>query len=161
MRAAQAKLREFHIAFAQLANDRPQMIPDAELKLRWELINEEAAEFQEAAEKRDLVGMADAIADIIYVTLGTAEALGLDAEPFFNEVHRSNMTKVWPDGTVRKSETGKVLKPDTYSPADIRAELNRQCANALGKKTAWGELPLDHFANSEKGDRERTADEKG
>jgi predicted HAD superfamily Cof-like phosphohydrolase len=61
--------------------------------------------------------------DSLYVIIGTAVSYGIDIERVFDEVHRSNMTKVWPDGTVHYDEHGKVLKPLTYSRADITEAL--------------------------------------
>jgi predicted HAD superfamily Cof-like phosphohydrolase len=126
MRSAQRNLRDFHEKFGLTINDTPT-IPDGRvLQFRVNLINEEAAEFEQAAKARNLVEMADALADVIYVALGAAVSLGIDLEPVFQEVHRSNMTKVWPDGQVRWREDGKVIKPPTYSPANIAQELERQ-----------------------------------
>lgn len=124
MRKAQQALYEFHQKFGSVYNNVPTVPDKKTLQLRVNLIKEEAAEFEEAANNQDLIEMADAIADILYVTLGAACALGVDAEALFNEVHRSNMTKVWADGSVRKREAdGKILKPPTYSPADIEKVL--------------------------------------
>lgn len=88
------------------------------------LIDEEALEFREASEAGDLPGAIKELCDLLYVVLGAANAYGVDIEPFFDEVHRSNMTKLWPGGEVRKNAIGKVVKPPTYSPADIRRILD-------------------------------------
>jgi len=106
-------------------NTKPTLVDDKLLELRVKLIDEEATEFRDAAAARDLVGMADAIGDLLYVVLGAAVAMGIDSEAVFAEVHRSNMTKLWPDGTVHRREDGKVLKPPTYSPADIKGVLEK------------------------------------
>jgi predicted HAD superfamily Cof-like phosphohydrolase len=72
----------------------------------------------------NLVEAADAIGDILVVTYGAANRLGVDAQSIFNEVNRSNMSKVWEDGTIHKRESdGKVIKPPTYSPANIAGVL--------------------------------------
>lgn len=63
--------------------------------------------------------LAKELADLLYVVYGTAEELGIPLEEVFKEVHNSNMSKVWSDGTVHYNEYGKVLKPDTYSPPDL------------------------------------------
>jgi predicted HAD superfamily Cof-like phosphohydrolase len=126
MRSAQKNLRDFHEKFGLTINDTPTIPGDDVLQFRVNLINEEAEEFEQAAKARNLVEMADALADVIYVALGAAVSLGIDLEPVFEEVHRSNMTKVWADGQVRRREDGKVIKPPTYSPANIAQELERQ-----------------------------------
>jgi len=126
MRSAQLNLRDFHEKFGLTINDTPTIPGDDVLQFRINLINEEAGEFEQAAKARNLVEMADALADVIYVALGAAVSLGIDLEPVFQEVHRSNMTKVWSDGQVRRREDGKVIKPPTYSPANIAQELERQ-----------------------------------
>ena len=126
MRSAQLNLRDFHEKFGLTVNDTPTIPGDDVLQFRVNLINEEAEEFEQAAKARNLVEMADALADVIYVALGAAVSLGIDLEPVFEEVHRSNMTKVWSDGQVRRREDGKVIKPPTYSPANIAQELERQ-----------------------------------
>jgi predicted HAD superfamily Cof-like phosphohydrolase len=63
--------------------------------------------------------LAKELADLLYVVYGTAEELGIPLQEVFEEVHKSNMGKVWSDGTVHYNEIGKVLKPDTYSPPDL------------------------------------------
>lgn len=102
--------------------------PDAQtVALRKELIYEEVmglGELFDSMDKGNLAGIADGIADVLYVVLGTAAAYGIDAQACFDEAHRSNMTKAtWDERTrtfvVIKSETGKILKPDTFVPADF------------------------------------------
>lgn len=104
-------------------------IPSAEIvSLRKELVYEEVmglGELFDSMDKADLVGIADGLADVLYVVLGTAAAYGIDARAAFDEAHRSNMTKAkWDEEkqefVVMKSPSGKILKPDTYSPADFR-----------------------------------------
>lgn len=88
------------------------------------LCTEECSELVQALDKEDLVGIADGIADLIYVALYTANAYGILLEPVFAEVQRSNMTKK--NGP--KREDGKQLKPDSYSPPDITSIINAQHA---------------------------------
>lgn len=120
----QEMLREFHEKFG-LSHPDEHTVPDGvDIQLRMNLIEEEAKEFREASEAGDLIGVADAIADLLYVTYGAAVTWGIQIDPVFDEVHRSNMTKVWPDGTIhRREEDGKIIKPPTYSPADIKKSL--------------------------------------
>lgn len=92
--------------------------------LRASLILEEANEFLVASQSSDFVGMIDAICDLLYVTYGAAVAMGIDIEPFFDEVHRSNMSKLDPETKLPvRREDGKILKPSTYSPANIKRIL--------------------------------------
>jgi len=136
----QDDLIEFHHKFGLTINTKPTIVEDKDKELRINLIKEEFVEFVLASgyyihndfsarktndTSADLVEIADAIADLLYVVYGAAVTYGLDAEMLFNEVHRSNMTKVWEDGTVhRREEDGKILKPPTYSKADIKKCLD-------------------------------------
>jgi predicted HAD superfamily Cof-like phosphohydrolase len=100
--------------------------------------------------KGDLVGVADGLADVLYVVIGTAVAYGIDIQEVFDEVHRSNLSKtVWNEDLKRyiieKDEFGKGLKPDTYSPADLEPIVLRQIEN--GK--AWEEFLSDPSDDSE------------
>lgn len=92
---------------------------------RHEMIQEETDEFEEAMYNDDQVEMIDALCDILYVTYGAASAMGVDLESFFDEVQRSNMSKISLDGKVLKNDRGKVVKPSTYSPPDIRGILDK------------------------------------
>lgn len=94
----------------------------AELRIR--LIYEEADEFAKAVVEQDLVEMIDALCDLLYVTYGAAVCLGVDLEPFFEEVHRSNMDKV---GAPKRAD-GKQLKPANWMPPRIRKLLMDQLA---------------------------------
>ncbi|MEP7200311.1 MAG: hypothetical protein ABI874_10860 [Chloroflexota bacterium] len=115
----QAQVKEFHDTF-QLNDPTHPTIPDTHVQaLRMKLIHEEAREFEQASAAGDLPAAIKELCDLLYVVLGAANAYGVAIEPFFAEVHRSNMTKAWLDGTIHKDAHGKVLKPDSYSPADI------------------------------------------
>jgi len=121
MTEEQRLVRIFHERYLNDNQDVPVLLDGAMLELRSRLLNEEAREFEEAARGRDLVGMADALADMLYVILGTANVFGIDLEPIVREVHRSNMTKSPPSGGRVKPVKG----PD-WSPPDIRGELLKQ-----------------------------------
>ena len=115
----QLSVKEFMSAMGQATPDSfsPENFP---YELRSKLIIEEANEFKDACEKKDHVEIIDAICDLLYVTYGAAIAVGIDVDPFFNEVHRSNMSKLDPDtGKPIVRHDGKILKPPTYSPANI------------------------------------------
>jgi predicted HAD superfamily Cof-like phosphohydrolase len=120
---------EFHEKFEVPISDTPVVPPEARRQLRVNLINEEAKEFEEASRNGDLIEAADALADLLYVIQGAALEWGIPLDAVFREVHRSNMTKVWADGTVHRRESDqKILKPPTYSPADIAAVLGQVVA---------------------------------
>lgn len=127
-------VREFHEKFDQEIRETPGISNAETLKLRLRLITEEYQEVrielvrllrmlrEEAATTEILEGLAaltKEMADLRYVLDGTAVSFGLPLDEAFEEVHRSNMSKVWEDGSVLRDEGGKVLKPSTYSAADI------------------------------------------
>lgn len=118
----QGLVREFHSTFNLIVSETPTIATENIRQLRERLIDEEATEFIDASLSCNLPLMADALADIIYVTLGAAVSFGIDLDPIFREVHRSNMSKV--GGYL--DDGGKWVKPDTYSPADIKSELIKQ-----------------------------------
>lgn len=101
-------------------------VPDELVQLRIALLEEEVAEFARAARARDLVGIADALADIAYVTYGAAVTFGIDLDAVVAEVHRSNMSKLDQDGRPVLRADGKVLKSSRYSPPEIAAVLAAQ-----------------------------------
>lgn len=110
----------FMNAMGQVVPGAAQFPAKQTVDLRLSLIREEVDELAQAIQDRDLVGVADAIADILYVTYGAAGAFGMDADRLFAEVHRSNMSKLGPDGKPIYREDGKVMKPPTYSPPDLK-----------------------------------------
>ncbi len=119
-------LLEFHRTFGAYIADHPTAdIPPRVRELRIRLIEEELAEYAEAARIGDLVGIADALTDLLYVVLGAMVAHGLHevAEDLFAEIHRSNMSKAGPDGRPLRRSDGKILKPKTFSPPDLRPIL--------------------------------------
>jgi predicted HAD superfamily Cof-like phosphohydrolase len=164
MSTIREQVTEFHRAFHQPVLDWPQAPPDERVRLRLRLVLEEAFELLEACVatarlrsvgllrekvfeliedvevKVGLVALADALADLDYVSEGTRLEFGIDGAPIAAEVHRSNMAKVWPDGTVQKNEGGKVLKPPDWTPPDIYNELlKQQCGQpvAQGAASSW------------------------
>ena len=116
MNKMQRQVREFHIDMDLWYKDFPWMLNIEAKKRRIALIAEELAELKSALLVNDMIETVDALADLLYVVFGTAVELGVDIEPFFDEVHRSNMTK----GSGHKREDGKLVKPDTYEPANLR-----------------------------------------
>lgn len=122
MKYAQSNVTDFHKEFGITINTIPRIPDKKEQELRIRLIEEELMELNEAFERNDMVEVADAIADLLYVVLGCSVTCGIDIEPVFNEVHRSNMTKKGG----HKALNGKWIKPATYDPANILPILNRQ-----------------------------------
>ncbi|TXH54670.1 MAG: nucleotide pyrophosphohydrolase [Desulfurellales bacterium] len=129
MHKAQAQVREFHELFELPAHDFPTFEAHARLRTQHALIEEEVAELRQAFLDRDIVECIDALADILYVVYGFAVSLGVDIEPFLDEVHKNNLTKVGPNGEVIRREDGKVLKPPTYVPVDLQALFERIYTN--------------------------------
>lgn len=112
------KVREFHKAFEAKISEKPSFLTEDEFRLRMRLIDEELREYQDAYNNDDLVEMADALVDLVYVVLGTAVAHGFhNFDKMFDEVHRSNMSKLGADGKPIIREDGKVLKgPNFFRP---------------------------------------------
>ena len=117
------KVRDFMKTFGQEVKTEPEL-PDKETaKLRIELIVEELNELIDANEDKDLIGIADALTDILYVTYGAGHAFGIDLDECFREVQRSNMSKLGEDGKPIYREDGKVLKGPNYSEPDLKKTL--------------------------------------
>lgn len=120
----QYDVETFHKKFGHVINNKPT-IPDNNTKaLRCILIAEEVGETLSAIGQNDLVGIADGIADSIVVLLGTAVSYGIDMDGVWDEVHRANMSKIGGG----KSEIGKSLKPEGWTPPRIKEELEDQGA---------------------------------
>lgn len=114
---------DFHKAFELTIGTEPMLPEDVSIRdLRIDLLQEEFEEYLEAEEKADIVGIADALADIIYIACGTAVAYGIPLDKVFEEVHRSNMAKLV-DGKVIRRADGKVLKPEGWNPPNIAGIL--------------------------------------
>ena len=124
MNEAQQMVLEFHEQFDIQVAAIPTVPDESTQKLRIRLIQEEFDELQEALKAKDLPAIAKELADLLYVVYGTAVSYGVDMEPVFQEVHRSNMSKV---GGYKRDD-GKWVKPPTYSPADILPILSTQSA---------------------------------
>lgn len=129
------RLRTFHLALGLARPECPGVPSPATLALRRTLIEEEYGEVLEAftvlsrhldaghtPQVADLAPLAHELADLLYVTYGALDALGIDADAVFAEVHRANLAKA---GGPRRSD-GKLLKPEGWQPADVRAVLERR-----------------------------------
>ena len=119
MKDEQAMVDVFHRKFSILAQAIPSDLNEETKRLRIRLIEEEFGELKEAMAGGDLAAVAKEMADLLYVVYGTAVSYGIDMDPVFREVHRSNMSKVGG----YKREDGKWVKPATYSPARIEPIL--------------------------------------
>lgn len=118
---------DFHKAFGlPLALQPDPAVSQQLLNLRVSLLDEEASEFSVACMRRDIVGIADALADIVYVAYGSAISVGIDLDAVLREVHRSNMSKLDWSGRPIIRHDGKVLKSPRYSPPDLECVLASQ-----------------------------------
>lgn len=119
-------VRQFHLAVGLDARSTPTAVPPSLAAHRGELLAEEAAEVAEVSVTGPLDKLAHELADVVYVAYGTALVHGIDLDEVIAEVHRSNMTKLGPDGLVTRRADGKVLKGDHYEAPDVSAVLRRQ-----------------------------------
>lgn len=117
-------MKGFHKIFDVPVSDRPVLIDDEDFIRRLTLITSEVGELGDAVRQKDLVEIADALGDLLYVTFGMAVEMGLDMNRIFTEIHLSNMTKANEDGSVTKDEGGKVLKSKRFVPVDLSWVLN-------------------------------------
>jgi predicted HAD superfamily Cof-like phosphohydrolase len=101
-------------------------MPQELRELRIRLLEEEVGEYAAAARCEDLVGIADALADVVYVAYGSALTYGLDLDAVLAEVHRSNMSKLDSHGRPLLRSDGKVMKGPRYRPPNVRAVLANQ-----------------------------------
>ena len=122
MKAALEQLKEFHRVFRAASRDTVGTPDTATKTLRIMLMREELEETINAMNCDDLVEVADGLADLCYVAIGTAVSYGIPLDKVFEEVHRSNMAKA-PGGVVKYREDGKILKPDGWQPPNIKAIL--------------------------------------
>lgn len=124
---ALAEVLDFHEAFDLPREPLPTAhVGDTLAQLRVRLLREEVEEFADATERRDLVAIADALADVVYVAYGSAVTYGIDLDAVVREVHRSNMSKLDANGRPILREDGKVLKSDRYRPPNVGNVLDEQ-----------------------------------
>ena len=116
-------VEDFMEAMGQEVNAVPSFPEEEIQRLRLDLIEEELDELHYAIDNKDMVEIADALGDLLYVVYGAGHAFGIDLDECFKEIHASNMSKLGPDGKPIKREDGKVLKPDTYFPPDLKSIL--------------------------------------
>ena len=113
------KVGTFMKTFGQEVKSRPSLSSDKINKLRLSLIKEEFDELENAMNKKDLVEIADALTDILYVTYGAGHAFGINLDKCFEEVQNSNMSKLDENGKPIYNEHGKVMKGPNYFKPDL------------------------------------------
>lgn len=119
-------VKEFHEAFGLPVEEKPTVaLPEALLKLRFHLMKEENEEYLEAVQNGDLIEMADALGDMLYILCGTIISHGMQdlIENIFDEIQKSNMSKLGADGKPIYREDGKVMKGPNYFKPDIAKVL--------------------------------------
>ena len=119
-----SKVGIFMKTFGQEIKDKPTFSTDKINKLRLDLIKEELNELSEAMKNRDLLEVADALTDILYVTYGAGHAFGINLDKCFEEVQNSNMSKLDKNGKPIYNENGKVMKGPNYFKPDLAKFVN-------------------------------------
>ena len=114
-----SKVGIFMKTFGQEVKNKPAFSTDKINKLRLDLIKEELSELTDAMKNKDLLEVADALTDILYVTYGAGHAFGIDLDKCFDEVQNSNMSKLDEDGKPIYNEHGKVMKGPNYFKPDL------------------------------------------
>jgi predicted HAD superfamily Cof-like phosphohydrolase len=113
------KVKTFMETFGQEVKNKPSFSSEKINDLRYELIKEELDEFKEALKNKDILEVADALTDILYVTYGAGHAFGIDLDKCFEEVQQSNMSKLDEKGKPIYNESGKVMKGPNYFKPDL------------------------------------------
>ena len=114
------KVKAFMNTYGQDIKEKASFPEDSIVQLRVDLIEEELHELKEAIKNNDLVEVADALTDILYVTYGAGHSFGVDLDKCFDEVQRSNMSKLGEDGNPIYNDSGKVMKGPNYSAPDLK-----------------------------------------
>ena len=115
-----SKVGIFMKTFGQEVKDNPSFSTDKINNLRIDLIKEELEELTEAMKNKDLLEVADALTDILYVAYGAGHAFGIDLDKCFDEVQNSNMSKLDANGKPIYNESGKVMKGPNYYKPNLR-----------------------------------------
>jgi len=109
--------------FRQDVKDKAEFPNEKIIQLRYDLIKEELDELNQAIKDKDIKEVADALTDILYVTYGAGHAFGIDLDKCFDEVQKSNMSKLGSDGKPIYNEHGKVMKGPNYFKPDLNKFL--------------------------------------
>ncbi|MBM4138589.1 MAG: hypothetical protein FJ244_03800 [Nitrospira sp.] len=134
----QQMVEDFHRKFEIAIQSTPADPADDTKQLRIRLIQEEFDELKESMANGNLAAVAKEMADLLYVVYGTAVSYGIDMKPVFQEVHRSNLSKV---GGYKRVD-GKWVKPPTYSPARLEPILNAQMEFGAGTGSPLRTTPM-------------------
>ncbi len=118
------KVKKFMQKFKQEVKSKPFFPDDNVIKLRISLIKEELLELEEALNKKNIEETADALTDILYVTYGAGHAFGIDLDKCFDEVQKSNMSKLDKFGNPIYNDQGKVMKGPSYFKPNFKKILN-------------------------------------
>lgn len=119
------KVKEFHETYGAYISEESKL-PDSSIRdLRKSLLQEEFDEYIKAEEDNDLVEIADALGDMMYIIYGTAISYGIPLDDIFNEIHASNMSKLGEDGRPIRREDGKILKGPNFFRPDIAKFLKK------------------------------------
>ena len=117
------KVKNFMLTFGQEVKNKPSFSSEKINNLRYNLIKEELEELRDAIDKKDLLEVADALTDILYVTYGAGHAFGLNLDHCFEEVQLSNMSKLDINGNPIYNEIGKVMKGPKYFKPNLKKFL--------------------------------------
>ena len=117
-------VKNFMETFGQEVKNKPSFSNDKINKLRYDLIKEELDELRVALENKDLLEVADALTDILYVTYGAGHAFGIDLDKCFEEVQNSNMSKLDENNKPIYDQSGKVMKGPKYFKPDLSKFVN-------------------------------------
>ena len=117
------KVKKFMQTFSQEVKDKTEFPNKKIVQLRYDLIKEELEELNQAIKDKDIKEVADALTDILYVAYGAGHAFGIDLDECFNEVQKSNMSKLGLDGKPIYNENGKVMKGPNYFKPDLNKFL--------------------------------------
>ncbi len=118
------KVKTFMETFGQEVKTKPSFSTDKINSLRYDLIKEELEELKVAMKNKDLLEVADALTDILYVAYGAGHAFGIDLDKCFEEVQNSNMSKLGEDGKPIYNELGKVMKGPKYFKPNLNKFVN-------------------------------------
>ena len=118
------KVKLFMNTYGQEVKDKAEFSDAKTNKLRIDLIKEELEELTQAMNEKNLLEVADALTDILYVTYGAGHAFGIDLDKCFDEVQNSNMSKLGEDGKPIYNEAGKVMKGPNYFKPDLTKFIN-------------------------------------